>query len=150
MEAELFGLYLVRLYDPLKGGIYTDALYSNVNVYKSSLSIFDKYIFLENIFTSPEATLVDFDKSGAPVFDVEKRSEDKIRELAEIHQGILEGVVEMFAKGNNYLSDDVVLVDKLIKFVEKKYSKRECDYFNQNILEDEFCNRAFDTNVFVN
>lgn len=150
MNSELFGLYIVKLYDSLKGGIYTDALYSDVNVYKSSLSIFDKYIFLENIFTSPEPTLVDFDQNGTPIFDSEKRSEGKLKELFEIHEGIVDGVVEMICSDNEYSYDDILLVDNFIKYLEKKYTMSEIDYFENNILEDDFCNRRFDTKVFVN
>lgn len=149
LKSELYGLYFVRIFDPLKGGIYVDSLCKVQSVYKGSFAICDKYIMLENIFTSPEPTLVDFDQNGMPVLTSEQRNEKQLNNLCEVHEGIIDSVVNMICS-SEYECDDITLMDKFIKFIGKDYTEFITDFFEDNILGDEFCNRSFDTNVFVN
>lgn len=137
---EFVGFYFSRIYDKSKAALHIEALCPQKSIYESDLSINDRYFFLEMIFTSFEPTLDDFDVLGRPEFHQESRTSKELASLSAFHQGIIEGSLEILAKEN---TPTLELADKMIKFIDEKYSIFEFDFFNENTVIDEYCNRSF-------
>lgn len=56
--------------------------------YLTNVNIYNYYYFLENIITSFEPTVLNFDNQGQPVFAMENRSQQQLQVLKECHDEI--------------------------------------------------------------
>lgn len=111
----------------------------------------DHYLFLENIFTSHEPTLKEFDDDGKVLFLKENRTAQQLDELAEIHEGILvfpRDVVEIL---NSHLEGHLKkeIADEMFSYVLKKNTRYLVDMEINGELVDAFCRRTLDSNAIL-
>ena len=86
--------------------------------------------------SSLEPTLKYINRNLKKVFEDENRNEAELKDLKDIHEGIIEK--------NSIMETDYNLADDILGLVQNKYSKMLIEYFNGHLLVDEFCNRNFD------
>ena len=102
--------------------------------------------FIENILTSTDATVKYIDCEGKVVFEKDKRSKQIIEDLLKIHRGIKDA----FKKRQNYGEISYEFAEELVDIIRQEYSEMHIIFFANNNLLDEFCNRKFDLNQFLN
>lgn len=140
MEKSLHGLYFIRNLDPYKNRLRISSMYKPKYVYEKQSKVFDSYIFMENILTSPEPTLKCIAK-GELVFEDENRSKNELEKLRNIHKGIIDAFKRQIKDKIPVVSRG--LAEVLLGFVGQEFCKCEFDYFEEFNLEDGFCNRIF-------
>ncbi len=140
----LTGLYfaIVVANTDYKPNINMTSIFGRVNVFNHNYKIASNYLYLENIMTSPEPTFIGIDSNGQKIFIQEKRAEAQLKELESIHQGILDYLSKTKIELDIFDRVDIELVDIIEDFVNDKFSVKEY-IANENVLEDEFCNRTF-------
>jgi len=107
-----------------------------------SYHILNNFTLFENILTSCEPTLQNFDENGTPIFMAESRTKKQMESLKEIHNAILDYVRNMSISG--FKNADKELLDLIFYLLCEKYSILATDYFDSEIQSDEFCNRKFE------
>jgi FMN phosphatase YigB (HAD superfamily) len=142
-DLDLYGLYFLRFCDEYKKDLKIWALCETENVYTDHFHLAGNYFFMENVLSSFEATLHDFDDSGRPVFGHESRTEKQLVSLREIHNALADYFRDTVTTWNRYGTVEVGLPDLLFHFLDDRYSMKLTDYFETEVLEDEFCNRCF-------
>ena len=146
---DIRGLYFLRIYDDRKANLSINSHLEQGHIYeKQKNKLYDNYFFMENIITSPEPTLRNFDDDGNMVFEKENRNSKQLEDLNEIQRGILDGFIDGLNNGD-IRSVSKELADTILSFVRKEYSIMNIDYFEDNHLKDEFCNRIFDLNTMI-
>lgn len=133
-DRTLIGLYFLRFFDTSKVGMMIDALYQEPNIYAHNTAIEEKYFFLERIMTSLESGVWGFTEEGIPIFTQEERSQEELRSLEKVHQGIIDG----------FLKQDTVdkeLADTLIHLLDRDHAICEFSFAKTTKLTDAFCNR---------
>ncbi len=143
MDRELIGYYVARNVDKYKCGLKISSLYEPKFVYEEQGELYKNFIFLESILTSPEPTLKGFNKNGECVFFEDKRTDDMINHLRDIHRGILDAYKERM---KNQLNDSISseFAESIVSLLCGKYMIWKNSYYEKNELADEFCNRTFD------
>ena len=114
------------------------AFYSNQEREKST--IFDDYYVLETMLTAPEASVLEFDKKGKPVYAIETRKKQDIDCFMEAQQGIL----DYFKTYLKLCPNEVRLEDKVIDeaFLKMIHGVKILDErFLKLNVEDPFFNR---------
>lgn len=144
LDKKLCGLYFMRVYDERKEKLNIKSMFEPSCVYEEQkYRIMDNYYFMENIMSSPEPTLLYLGEGGKLIFKQESRTQKQIDDMLEIQQGILDAFKERISRKNDeYLSKE--LSDFILCLVRKEYSDLKINYFENNILIDEFCNREFE------
>ncbi|MCD8000823.1 MAG: hypothetical protein LUH21_26765 [Clostridiales bacterium] len=142
MKIKLHGLYFIHSLDPYKESLKIFSMYEPKCVYEKQSKMYDNYMVMENVMTSPAPTLSRIDENGEPCFERDTRTEADIRKMELIHQGILDAF-EMHTK-NKTPAVSRALAETVVDFVRREYCQREFDYFDKNNLQDGFCNRTFD------
>lgn len=117
---------------------------ASYNVFKKEYHVLDNYFLLENIITSEEATLIDFDWDGRPVFGQDGRTEKQLKDLKDIQDGVLEYIKESCLQPEEMMEVDLKLVDRIFGLLGEQSCIVRTDYFREHHLEDAFCNRKFD------
>lgn len=109
------------------------------------------YLFLENIFTSAEPTLKEFDAQGNAVFMGESRTEGQLEEIVEIHGGIMEFVRDIAGVLNGNLAGGFKkeIADRMFAYVLDKNTEYRVDMEVNGILADEFCRRTLDADAIL-
>lgn len=142
-NCEFIGLYFMRIFDEVKKDLKIDNMFEYANIYQKNHSkLFDNFIMLEYVLTSPEATVSSFDETGKCIFIDENRTSKQITDLLEIHDGI----ENAFMDRKHYKCENVVsttLVDAVLDLLKSRYAIFKTDYFDNSVLNDEFCNRQF-------
>lgn len=142
LNKPLTGYYFVRLYGERREMLNIQSLFAPKCVYEQQSRIFDNYLFLENVLTSPEPTLKYFCSGGKCVFEQESRSGEDLKNLSQLHTGILDAFRDRISQGRGIPSAE--LSDQIVNFIRKEYSEISIPYFKGNVLKDEFCNREFE------
>lgn len=141
-EAEWTGFYFIKNLDIYKDKLNIQSYFEPRYVYEKQSKLYKNYIFMENIMTSFEPTLHGFLDIGVEQFEMETRNSLQLENLAEVHKGILDAYEKRMAVGGGTASRD--LVDDILDLLNPKYSIMKANFFEDNILEDTFCNRKFD------
>lgn len=142
----LTGLYMgnVNNETEYKADIDVSSMFGSYNVFQKGEYVLTNYFLLENIITSEEATLVDFDEDGRPVLDKETRTEKQMEDLRDIQDAILEYVKDSCLQPEEMVEVDLKLVDQIFGLLSQQSCVVQTDYFKEHHLEDAFCNREFD------
>ncbi len=96
-------------------------------------------LFMECIFSSPDATILGFDKKGRPIYDVESRTSEEIDYCMELQRGIFDYVEKMI-----YMLGDInALIIKeesfyFLDFLHSGYTIIENEMFKNYVVKDEF------------
>lgn len=146
-ETSWNGYYFIKVLDKYKEKLHIKSYFASQYVYEKQSELYKNYVFMENVMTSPEPTLHGFSDEGTVVFEQEFREEEQINQLIDIHRGILDAYKYRLDKGERSASREVV--DDILDIVNSEYSIMSADFFCQNILEDDFCNRKFDLKKIV-
>lgn len=141
-EKEITGYYFIRNYEAYKNHLHIYSMYEPKYVYEKQSRLFQNYIVLEKILTSPEPSLRYIDAEGNPVFGEEERDKGQMEELLQVHQGILDAYKVSVCNDAGDLGCD--FAGALIDMLKDRYSEKAFAFFNNNKLVDEFCNRDFD------
>jgi len=139
VDFNLYGLYFAKIYNETRKDLTIETLYGEMHTNMESYHILNNFILFENILTSYEPTLQNFDENGTPIFITENRTENQMKTLKEIHSAILDYVRNM-----NVKNADKELLDLIFYLLSEKYSILLTDYFESEIQADEFCNRKFE------
>ncbi len=67
------------------------------------------YLFLENIFTSPEPTLKTFDNNVKKIFFNVRRTKPEMQKVSQIQEGIEGFTHDMIKHVNGNIKDDISL-----------------------------------------
>ncbi|MGN0401762.1 MAG: hypothetical protein ACI4HQ_05820, partial [Acetatifactor sp.] len=141
------GLYFARNYDEYKSHLRVNSLLKPAFVYEKPSKLYKDYVFLENILTSPEPTLSGFDDNGSPMFVAETRGAEQLSQLDEIHKGIKEAFSTRLKDAD--LMSNIKIAEEIMDYVRPEYSIIRFDFFKENSLKDEFCNRIFDLQLVL-
>lgn len=134
------GFYFLKNNDDYKKHLCIKSMYKPKFVYEEQSKLYKDYVFLESILTSPEPTLKQIGVEGQCIFEKENRSAKMIDDLKQIHVGIKDGYRRRF----EYEDISHQFAEDLVDLVRPKYSDMKVDFFKENTLLDEFCNRAFE------
>ncbi len=128
-----------------------EELFHNQFGYINNSFLCDHYLFLENIFSSPEPTLKGFDDDGRALFLRESRTTQQLKEIEEIHEGILAFVRDVVAVLNGQLEGDLKkeIADEMFSYVLKRNTRYLVDMEINGELEDAFCRRTLDTSAIL-
>ena len=143
--AKLGGYYVSYIYSKYTEGLLdVEELFHNEFGCVSEQFICNHYLFLENILTSYEPTLKEFDTEGQVLFLDEERTEDMITEVKEIHQGIMEFIKDIAYLMNGKLKGkyDKNIPDKLFSYILKRYTRYNVNMQVNGLLVDAFCRRT--------
>ncbi|NBD26703.1 hypothetical protein [Paenibacillus glycinis] len=145
VDFELYGLYFARINSQggYKSDIKIEAMYDIRNIYEPSWHFLDDYFFMENILTSFEPSLQQFDKDGRPVFAIEHRTADQFQHLTEIQNAIKDYFQKTKLRFKHVGEVDLEVPDLLIRSLREQYSIMRTNYFETEALVDEFTNRNF-------
>jgi len=142
VDFDLYGLYFAKIHNEERRDLAIETLYGEIHINMESYHILDNFILFENILTSYDPTLQNFDENGTPIFIPEKRTEKQIESLKEIHRAILDYAQKMNISG--FKNADKELLDLIFYLLCEKYSILATDYFESEVQADEFCNRKFE------
>lgn len=148
IENEIVGFYFVHVFDSKKGDINVKALCQNTNIYEKECNLSQKYFFLENVFSSYEASMIDVSESGKPIFGEEKRDFKQFNSLRNIQSGIIDAVTELMDYGDAF-DYSAEFADIILGTIDSSFMNITIDYFRDNPLYDEFCNRKFNSEDFI-
>lgn len=138
----LHGLYFIRNPDEYKDRLTVYSMYEPRCVYEKQSKMYDNYIFMENILTSPEPSLKYISSVKGRIWEEEKRTEKEIRSLKEIHRGIIDAYKEELSK--KIPSVSLELAENLLNLIRTEYSFSDIDFLKNGTLYDEFCNRSYE------
>lgn len=142
LDIQLFGLYFIRNPDEYKEQLTIYSMYAPKCVYEKQSKMYDNYIFMENVLTSPEPSLKYISSVKGRVFEEEKRTEKEIRDLKEIHTGIMDAFKEELSQEVPPVS--LELAENLLNLIQEEYSCSDIDFLKNGTLHDEFCNRVYE------
>jgi FMN phosphatase YigB (HAD superfamily) len=146
VDFELFGLYFAGMnYEAdYMSDVRIEGLYGTLNnIYEKGWHCIEDQFFLENILTSPEPSLVDFDENGSPIFLPEQRSETQLAGLKAIHSEILDYVRQTRLWRKDILHADKAVPDLIFHFLQDEFCEIKTGSFGKEELLDDFCNRKF-------
>ncbi|MBM7566465.1 hypothetical protein [Paenibacillus sacheonensis] len=145
VDFELYGLYFSRInaQSQYKSDSKIEAMYDIPNIYEPSWHFLDDYFFMENILTSFEPSLLEFDKDGKPVFATEHRTAEQFDHLTEVQIAIKDYVQETKLRLEQIGEVDLEIPDLLIRSLREQYSIMRTNYFETEALVDAFTNRNF-------
>jgi predicted HAD superfamily hydrolase len=146
VKFNITGLYFasVSIGREYKSDSVVETMFGLFNVFEKNYHISEKYFFLENIMTSHEPTLANFDECGNPVFVNVSRTRKQLQTLGEIHAAILNYVSDSKIAPEDIGNVDAAVPDFLLGLIHSQYSLIDTNYFDNETLADEFCNRTFD------
>lgn len=144
-DIEVIGLYFLKVdgreFLEYKNNLKIDSLFVRQNLYLTESLLLNYYIEFENILTSYDPTIVDFDESGNPVFAKEKRKPEFLKIVLNIHEAIEDYCKEfelgLFAEMTNEVSE------LIFSYLNENYSEQCADYFKHNTVYDELPERSW-------
>ena len=109
------------------------------------------YLFLENIFTSGEPTVKEFDAKGNVLFIRENRTKAQLREVTEIQEGMMEFVRDMAEILNQRMEGTLKkeIPDKMFEYVLDENTEYQVAMEVNGVLADEFCHRTLETDAIL-
>jgi len=146
-DSRMKGYYFIRNFDEYKEHLDIESYFKPKFAYERQSKLYKNYIFMENIMTSYDPTLHGFTEDGVPLFEDEQRTVEQMNRLKEIHQGILDAYKNRLDGHYPVPSQD--LVDDILDMLNGTFSIMKASFFDENYLEDEFCNRKFDLKKMV-
>ncbi|GAA0091812.1 hypothetical protein UT300009_18410 [Paraclostridium bifermentans] len=148
MNKNLKGLYFLKVLEDYEGklNLNVSTLLESKFVYEKQSCMFDSYIFLENIMTSYEPSIKNFDEDGLAEYLDESRSDYQIEKIKEVHKGIFDFYFDMdIALSGKVSNNEILLVDEILKNIKNGYSLISASILKDTNLKDEFCSREFDS-----
>lgn len=145
----LLGCYFLQLHDDYKTHLRIRSFYPKLEVVyqKAGCRLAKTYFFMENVMSEAKPSLAYIGEDGKLVFEGEKRTKEKMEALSAIHAGIFT------AFDNRMRSQEGIpykeIADDILSYVNREKSELQLDYFEQNILEDSYCNRRFSIDTMV-
>ena len=136
------GYYFVRNLDQYKEKLTIKSFFEPGYVYEKQSKLFKNYIFMENIMTSYEPTVHGFTCDGKVIYKKDNQTELDRKKLSQVHQGILDAYKQRIKSSIGVPSKG--MADDILDLLNPKYSIINADFFENNTLFDEFCNRSFD------
>jgi predicted HAD superfamily hydrolase len=143
---DIVGYYFVHVFEDYykKSELDIESLFRSGCAYEIQNYIFENYIFLENIITAPESSLCKFDEYGNKIFLEESRNETQLMYVRHMHTAIKDYFREYISINPNYIDlIDKNISDKMLSFIQSKYSLIENKVLKSDVLKDEFCNREY-------
>lgn len=143
-DSKLYGFYFVRIddIDKRKKMLDIKSLFKPSTSFNNETFISQGYVFLESIITSENPSLRQIVNDGEVEYLKEKRSVSQLEELNMIHQSIND-YFEDYMQFMWEFESNIVIADKILSFILKKYTKIENISIIKDELEDEFFNRTF-------
>ena len=146
-EFDWNGYYFVRNLDPYKEKLKINSFFKPGYVSEKQSKLFRNYIFMENIMTSYEPTVHGFTYEGKVVFEEHNQNKTDQKKLSQVHQGILDAYRSRILNNLRFPGRD--MADDILDLLNPKYSVIDADFFENNTLFDEFCNRSFDLKTVI-
>ena len=145
VDFDLQGLYFAAVNREMeyKPDTKIDSMFGVLSDFEDRFHLMEDYFFLENVMTSGESTLADFDTNGVPIFYKEQRTSQQLRELEVMHNAILEYADQTLLSIDDAPTVDCNVPDLILHFLQPQYSCMEEKAANQAELVDEFSNRKF-------
>lgn len=140
-NSDMKGFFVERRAEQGREMTNISALYDSWTMYGLNCSILDIYCLLENIFTSYEPSLLEFDINGAPVFKNEIRTEEQLHGLKEVHRGITDAFLNLFYKDGHIVFHDKLMACLMLDFINSECLEVKQGFFDNNPLIDDLCNR---------
>ena len=145
---QIVGYYFIRVLDAYKEKLNIKSFFESRYVYEKQSKLYKNYIFMEKVMTSYVGTLYGFNEEGNVVLENDDRTEKELTNLREVHNGILAAYEERLKNNSMNLSRD--FADGILDLVRAEYSVMSADFFKNNTLKDEFCNREFVLENIIN
>ena len=139
------GLYFLRLigreFINEKNSLDIDSCYEKKSFYSFSSKLLNYYTEVENILTSYEATVDDFNEDGTPLFTEEKRSLEFLCDLEEIHISIIDYCLN--ADVDLFTDYSREVAELLFFCMHEEFSVTKARYFENNFVYDDVPNRVW-------
>jgi len=138
------GYYFVNIKDESekKKSLQIDSLFKIDTWFKKEAFVCESYILLENVITSFQPTLREFNQNIEPVYVEEKRAKEQFESIVILQQAILDYFREyIYIRG--LAETNIKQADQLLSFIQKKYTKMENLSIVDEKLQDEFFNRTY-------
>ena len=147
----LKGYYFSYIENKYTCDLDVDELFHNQFGCVNDSFLCNHYLFLENIFTSCEPTVKEFDDKGNIVFMRENRTEIQLEELVKIQEGIMEFIRDAAEILNNRMEGilKAELPDKMFEYVLEKNTKYLVGMEVNGVLTDEFCRRTLEADAIL-
>lgn len=147
LNIELLGYYFIHIlaYDEYKEKLKISSMLKPRHEYEKQSKLYEKYIFLETILTSPSPTFVCFSGSGESCYLDESRSECEIDSVIDIQQSII-NYFNIYYELSGRDDEEYTfceLTDNIIGLLDDKYTNIHNDYLMNTVLKDECCAREF-------
>jgi FMN phosphatase YigB (HAD superfamily) len=142
---EVKGLYFLRLggmeFIREKEELTIDSFFERQSFYYFGSKLLNYYTELENILSSYEATVDDFDDDGKPVFAKDHRSEAFFVALREIHRA----VIDYCGRFCIDLFDDCsgAAAELLFSYLHEDFAIQSASYFSENYVYDDLQSRVW-------
>ena len=135
------GFYFLRGLDVYMERLNIKSLFPPKFVYEKQSKLYENYIFMENIITSPEPALKHIGKGGKLIFEEETRTELQLEQLNEIHRGIADAYETDLKHGIPLRNEQ--FAGEVLSLVNGEFSAFSPNYMENDVLYDSFCNREF-------
>ena len=147
LNTNLLGYYFIHVlaYDKYKEKLKISSMLQPKHEYEKQSKIYEKYIFLETILTSPSPTFVCFSEAGESCYLDESRSEYEINSVIDIQRTII-NYFNIYYELSGIDYEDYIfceLADNIIGLLDNKYTNIHNDYLMNTVLKDECCAREF-------
>jgi len=138
------GYYFVNIKDDnkRKEALNINSLYKIDTWFSKEAFICESYILLESILTSKDPSLQEFEKMGVPIFVNEKRTFEQLEDISRIQKAITDYYIDYLELGL-FEEENINLADKILSFVQTKYTDVSEISMIKDRLHDEFFNRTY-------
>lgn len=150
-EKEVIGFYFQKkttAHKEMKEDMLTYSFYEPCGEFEMNANIYQFYLFLELVLTSPEPTFYSMSTSNAPVFMKEVRNQSQIDLIMDMQDAILEYVDDISELYPDLMCENIstTLPDQILGFLGKEYSEITNEEILNMILTDEYMSKRF--NIF--
>ncbi len=146
-DFEVTGLYFMHLggsfFIEEKDALCIRSLFEKQSYYTFSNKLLHYYTELENILTSYEPTVDDFDEDGKPIFALERRTDAFFEDLRVIHAAIADYCAEF---DWDWLRDMSGAVSELLfSYLHADFTIQKASYFEGNTVYEDVLGRTWRT-----
>jgi len=149
LPQKLFGYYCIRIIDdsPSKQALDIRSMQQQGNAYELKSNLYNKYMFLESIFTSDKPTLKTFNENCEPEYSVEYRNEEEIDVVLKMQDAIVE-YSKIFYEfcDKNAVNKPTAVSDILLGLLDVSKVSFESDVLDRFQLKDEFNGTTYEAN----
>jgi len=140
----LYGYYFINIKDEdvRKKKLQVESLFKIDTWFHKEAFICESYILLESIITSFKPSLKEFSNNGEPIYVDENRNDVQLKNVSILQQAIedyFQNYIELKGTEETYIRQ----TDKLLSFIQNKYTIIENISIMQDKLQDEFFNRSY-------